>query len=129
MLYLNVMKNLKTKLIQRSAQTAIEYLILLSLVAVIVMFSFSNLFPRANQAVSSLFLRAGSSIMGEKVQPIDGSWCDWGPCQVEGNQTRLCDCPAPLGSGTLCPGSSRMACSIDDGGGGEDGGGDDDDGD
>ncbi len=97
------------KLHPKNAQTAIEYLILLSLVAVIVMFSFSHLLPRANQAVSSLFFRAGSSIMGETVQSIDGSWCDWGPCK-DGNQTRLCDCPAPLGSGTICSGASVQSC-------------------
>lgn len=116
------------KLHQKSAQTAIEYLILLSLVAVIVMFSFSHLLPRANQAVSSLFLRAGSSIMGETVQSIDGDWCDWSPCECDeldgiakaaclaaliGPRVhrRLCDCPAPLGSGTLCAGSSTENCS------------------
>ncbi|HLD70163.1 MAG TPA: hypothetical protein VJA17_05300 [Candidatus Omnitrophota bacterium] len=117
------------KLHQKNAQTAIEYLILLSLVAVIVMFSFSHLLPRAGQSVSSLFSRAGSSIMGETVQPIDGDWCDWSPCldctnasiaaclnKVAQNitvQYRLCDCPAPLGSGAVCSGPSQQDCNIE----------------
>lgn len=96
------------------AQTAIEYLILLSLVAVIVMVSFANLLPRANQAVSSLFSRGRASIMGATVESIDGQWCNWGPCQAEGNQTRLCDCPAPLGSGTVCAGSSVQSCVLEE---------------
>lgn len=108
------------------AQTAIEYLILLSLVAVIVMISFANLLPRANQAVSSLFSRGRASIMGATVESIDGDWCEWSPCldctnasiaaclnQVAQNitvQYRLCDCPAPLGSGTICSGASAQSC-------------------
>ena len=106
------------KLQQKNAQTAIEYLILLSLVAVIVMVSFSHLLPRAtnqtNGTVFSLFSRARSSIMGEKVQSINGNWCLWGPC-INGEIKRLCDCPAPLGSGRVCPGSSNMTMNCDEG--------------
>ncbi len=115
------------KLHPKNAQTAIEYLILLSLVAVIVMFSFSHLLPRANRSVSSLFFRAGSSIMGETVQSIDGNWCEWSACdcdELEGAAKaaciaalteprvhhRLCDCPAPLGSGVVCAGPTNQLC-------------------
>ena len=99
---------------QKNAQTAIEYLVLLSLVAVIVIVGFSNLLPRANQSVSSLFFKARSSIMGAKVESIDGQWCDWSPCSAEGGsgfQKRLCDCPAPLGSGSVCSGPSQQPCA------------------
>ncbi len=113
MLYLGIMERLSKKFNQKNAQTAIEYLILLSLVAVIVIVSFSNLFPRANQAVSSLFSRAGLSIMGGTVQSIGGNWCNWGPCQ-DGTRKRLCDCPAPLGSGAVCSGSGTESCTIEE---------------
>ena len=110
---------------QKNAQTAIEYMLLLSLVAVIVIVGFSRLLPQANQSVSALFSRASSSIVGETVQPVNGDWCPWSSCACGGlmnasecaaqgaptTQTRLCDCPAPLGSGAICSGPSQQPCS------------------
>ena len=101
------------KFFQKKAQTAIEYLLLLALVAVVVIISFSNLLPRVKDSSGQYFVKATESIMGQNARRVNGGWCDWGePALVQGSvtqcmQNRLCDCPPPFGTGDICAGSNN----------------------
>ena len=129
---------------REKAQTAIEYLLLLALVATIVIISFSNLLPRVKDSSSEYFVKAAGSIMGLPAGQVTGNWCEWGPTLVPFHgspsnqciQKRLCDCPPPFGSGAICLGSDNrvVACPLglrgsSRGGGGTGGDGDDNSGD
>ena len=53
---------------------------------------------------------------------VDGGYCDWvddGDCSVtcgdgSQNQTRICDCPAPLYGGNDCDGPSQQTLPCND---------------
>jgi len=104
----------------KPAQTTIEYLLLLTLVAVIVIISFRTLLPRVRGSSLSFFDRAAASIMGQTpaVPAVDGHWCPWTPCSKPcddgtgpGTQTRVCECPRPAGGGAPCFGPSSQNCN------------------
>ena len=52
------------------------------------------------------------------VPAVDGHWCPWTPCSKPcddgtgpGVQTRVCECPKPVGGGAPCFGPSSQFCN------------------
>ena len=99
-----------------SGQTALEYMILCAIVAVVVLFSFreGNLLSQVRTSSEGYFNSVTRVIMGDKPAPINGGWCgDWAPDPCpEGvsTQYRTCNCPAPAFGGAQCPGSADRPC-------------------
>jgi len=95
-------------------QTALEYLLLLAVVAVIVIASFSpgSLIQQVHDAAQGYYNTVTSVIMGANPNPINGGWCPVtcpsgaGPSVIYG----ACECPVPAFGGSFCP-SGNVSCS------------------
>ncbi len=66
----------------RNAQTAVEYLLLLGVAAVITLIGITSLLPRAHEASYTFFNRAAASIMGENkmIPSCAFNTCEPGDC-------------------------------------------------
>ena len=110
-----------------SAQTALEYLLLLGIVAAAVLAAFRYLLPQVRDSSAGYYNNVARVIRGENPGPIDGGWCDWSPCvpaipatdstpPVAGTtfRYRTCQCPAPAFGGKPCEesvgGSGQEGC-------------------
>ncbi len=108
-------------------QTSLEYLLLLAVVAVAVIASFSS---NPNSLVSQIHDTAqgyyntvtrvimgngNETIDGKQITPINGGWCSV-TCPASGSfgptvMYRSCECPAPAFGGAYCSGSGQVACN------------------
>ena len=96
----------------RRAQTAIEYLLILAVIAAIALGSFKLLLPKVQQSSEGYYNKVTDVILGNKTpQPIPGGWCPVACPPVGGNDQwcgnatryRTCECPAPAFGGAYCP--------------------------
>jgi hypothetical protein len=97
----------------KRAQTALEYLLLLGIVAFIVLAAFSKggMLTKVHDTAQDQFAGVTNVIMGANPQAIPGGWCEWTPCsQGVTNQFRSCECPAPAFGGAACSGQAQRAC-------------------
>jgi len=95
-------------------QTSIEYLLLLAVVAVIVIASFSpgSLISKVHDSAQDYYNTVTRVIMGngnetidgKKIKPIDGGWCPVTGPSGSGPTVmyRSCECPAPAFGGKAC---------------------------
>lgn len=89
-------------------QTAVEYLLLFTIVAVVVLTAFHQFFPSFNQSTNNYFDKITTVIRDDvDVEPINGGWCSWGSCGPDGYQRRECACPQPAFGGTFCKPTSE----------------------
>lgn len=98
------------------AQTSIEYLLLVAVVAIIVIASFSkgSLIDKVHNSAQDYYSKVTSVIMGSNPKPINGGWCPV-ICSA-GNAPKViygaCECPAPAFGGAACPGIGAVTpCS------------------
>ncbi len=98
------------------AQTSIEYLLLLAVVAVVVIASFSqgSLISQVHDSAQGYYNTITNVIMNSdaKPLPIPGGWCPV-TCPSGSSGTviyRSCECPAPAFGGAYCTGSSAWSC-------------------
>jgi hypothetical protein len=104
----------------KSGQSAVEYFLILTVVAIVVFVGFNNLLPAIQSSQdpiknpSGFFTKVDKVILGAKPQPINGGWCvpECPPSGSCGDQTRYktCECPAPAFGGTYCSGSDVVTC-------------------
>ncbi|HLD87923.1 MAG TPA: hypothetical protein VI955_01200 [Candidatus Omnitrophota bacterium] len=95
----------------RSAQTALEYLLLFGIVAAAVLAAFRYLLPQVRDSSEGYYNNVTRVIMGEKPGPIDGGWCDYSACPPGVSQKfRTCQCPAPAFGGADCAGPGQSGC-------------------
>ena len=96
----------------KRGQTALEYLLLLAVVAVVVIASFSrgSLIDQVHNAAGGYYNTITNVIMGENPNPIDGGWCPvtCPPPNSYGFNIMYgtCECPAPAFGGAYCPGGN-----------------------
>ncbi len=81
-----------------SGQTALEYMILFAIVAVVVFAGFKTLLPQVQNSSEGYYNSVANVIMGENPNPINGGWCPPSP-----SGQRACLCPAPAFGGAPCP--------------------------
>jgi Flp pilus assembly pilin Flp len=84
----------------RRAQTSVEYLLLLTVVAVVVIASFSpgSLIDQVRISAASYYTSITKIIQGNAVPaPIAGGLCPAGP-----GETPACECPVPAFGGAPC---------------------------
>ncbi|MBF0490454.1 MAG: hypothetical protein HQL15_07525 [Candidatus Omnitrophica bacterium] len=92
----------------REGQSALEYLLILTVVAIIALAAFNKLIPevRKSQASSTGFFKSVTrSIIGgegNNPMPIDGKWCDSDATTAYAPHP-TCECPAPAFGGKPCP--------------------------
>jgi len=86
---------MKKKLIQKKAQTAIEYMLLLGVIVAIVLIGFKTYLPRTQDAANIYFNRVSVGILGEPNPCGDGLCC----APFETPEKCPVDCPGPGG----CP--------------------------
>jgi len=97
-------------------QTSLEYLLLLSVVAVVVIASFSpgSLIDQVHNSAQGYYNTVTSAIMGANPKPINGGWCPVTcPSGGSGHTTviyRSCECPAPAFGGQFCTGNGSVSC-------------------
>lgn len=94
-----------------SAQTALEYLLILTVVAIVVLASMKFLMPGVNRSSEGYFNSVTRVVLGEKPDPINGGWCE-PVCPAGGGPTmyRTCECPAPAFGGSYCQGPAEKSC-------------------
>ena len=80
-----------------SGQTALEYMVLFAIVAVVVMAGMKNLLPQVRNSSEGYYNSVTRVIMGDEPAPINGGWCDASP-----SGQRACLCPAPAFGGAPC---------------------------
>ena len=73
----------------QKAQVAIEYILLLAIVAIIVIIGLQKYLLRAHQASEVYFNRVGTGILG-KPNPCGDGVCNW---EFEGVENCCVDCP------------------------------------
>lgn len=107
------------------AQTAIEYLLILAVVAAIVLASQKVLLPKVQNSAEGYYNNVTDVILSRNVQAISGGWCPVECPPVSGNpqacgnpiRYRTCECPAPAFGGAYCPNDSlvkgNMVCQGD----------------
>jgi hypothetical protein len=105
------------------AQTAMEYLLLSAIVAIVVFMAFARggFMSRVHDTSEDYFNDVTRVIIGgpgNEPQQINGRWCDWSPCMRNpaGNietpyQYRTCECPAPAFGGAQCPDTNQRPCT------------------
>jgi len=92
------------------AQTAIEYLLLFAVVAVVVLVAFRNLLPRANVIAGGYYNKVAVGIMG--VPPPSADFTDPGPCDgvvcssFSSDQNSCCE------AGNPAAGALRGECCV-----------------
>ena len=96
------------------AQTSLEYLLLLAVVAVVVIASFgpNSLIQKIHDSSQDYYNTVTNVIMGANPQPIDGNWCPV-TCPSGGGPAvmyRSCECPVPAFGGNFCKGSAAVNC-------------------
>jgi len=94
-------------------QTSLEYLLLLTVVAVIVIASFSKgaLLDQIQATSRNYFNSVSEVIAGKNPVPINGGWCPV-TCPAAGSygfnvMYRSCECPAPAFGGQPCSGNGQ----------------------
>jgi hypothetical protein len=112
---------------KNGAQTMMEYLILLALVAFLVITAMKPQGPldAIHNATAEHYNAAASVIasgtynaqsrtysdIDAKIEPVNGGWCGWSTC-IDGYQKfRECACPRPAFGGQGCSGSAIMDCN------------------
>ncbi len=103
----------KSYLQSNNGQSALEYLLLCGIVALVVITAFSkNGFMNQVRSTSNVYYEQITNvIMGDDVEPINGGWCEWSLCVKPGTyHFRTCECPAPAFGGAPCPGESSQFC-------------------
>jgi Flp pilus assembly pilin Flp len=103
---------MRTQMISSArGQTAIEYLLLLGVVAFIMFMAFAKggFMTQVQDTSKEHFDTIANVILGDNPKPIQGGWCEWSACSG-GKQYRTCECPAPAFGGS-CPGESEKGCS------------------
>ncbi len=105
-----------------SAQTILEYLLLVALVAFLTLVAFrqNGLVDITRNATKSYFDTGTRAIMGgyykngvptyENPTPIPGGWCEWTAC-INGIKTRNCACHRPAFGGQECVGDAVSTCT------------------
>jgi Flp pilus assembly pilin Flp len=107
-------------------QTALEYLLLVTVVAIIVIGGFRFVYPHIHDSSEGYYNKVTTVIMGghyndsstfvpDNPKPISGGWCPV-QCAPPGScgspvLYRRCECPSPAFGGTYCPGSAQVNCS------------------
>lgn len=97
----------------KKGQTALEYLLLLGLVAFVVFTAFSGggFMNQVKDSSTNYFTTMGRVIQGEDPKTgINGGWCEWSLCSG-GIQFRTCECPAPAFGGAQCVADSQGGAS------------------
>lgn len=88
------------------AQTAVEYLLILAVVAAVVLAAFKFLLPQVRTSSEGYYNNVTDVVLGNgKVEKIDGGWCPVEcPPAGTGNpmRYRICECPAPAFGGLYC---------------------------
>ena len=87
-------------------QSSLEYLLLLAVVAVVVIASFSNgsLIDKVHNSSQDYYSTVTNVITGSNPNPIDGGWCPV-TCPTGAGPTTIygaCECPAPAFGGQPC---------------------------
>ena len=93
-------------------QTALEYLLLLGLVAFVTFAAFTSngFMSKVKDSSTDYFTKIGRVIQGENpTTPITGKWCEWSLC-TNYIQFRTCECPAPAFGGSCEAGSNWQHC-------------------
>ncbi len=88
-----------------TAQTAIEYLLLSSVVATLVFMAFARggFMSQVHNTANEYYEDAARVIMGDNPKPINGGWCEWTPCSPGvATSYRTCECPSPAFGGSEC---------------------------
>ncbi|MBL8012663.1 MAG: hypothetical protein JNN05_02335 [Candidatus Omnitrophica bacterium] len=90
---------------QQRGQAALEYMLLLTVVAVVILLALKptvsrSLLNRAQTDTEGYYNTVTEVIMGKNPLPIDGGWCAPKP-----NGVRECACPQPAFGGAFCTGS------------------------
>ncbi len=91
-----VVKGLKS-LRSTTGQSALEYMLLFSIVAAVVLFSFKHLLPDVKDRSEGYFNSVSNVIMGATPEPIPGR-----PCDDCNGHYKTCNCPAPAFGGEAC---------------------------
>ena len=125
------------RLFSRQAQVLIEYLVLTTIVAIMVVLGMvnggvSNLLNPARRMANEYYTTGTKAIVGGYMDttgnyvalnpdPINGGWCDWGSC-IDGWQERECACPRTAFGGIYCnissPNSQGFSVAVRQCGGG-----------
>jgi Flp pilus assembly pilin Flp len=96
-------------------QTSLEYLLILAVVAVIVIASFSpgSLVQQVHDSAQSYYNTVTTILMGANPKPINGGWCpvtcpsgSVGPAVMY----KACECPVPAFGGAYCSGNGVVNC-------------------
>lgn len=98
--------------ISSRGQTAMEYLLILTVVAILTLISFNTLIPAIRDSQDNVknprgfFTKVDRVILGEHPNPINGGWCPV-ECPAPGScgdqyRYRVCECPAPAFGGKFC---------------------------
>jgi len=104
--------------VKSTGQTAVEYLLVFTVVAIVVLVAFNQFFPTLNQSSNDYFDTITTIIRDDReVAPIDGDWCSWGSCGPDGYQRRECACPQPAFGGKHCSDLTNTKVSDNDNGG------------
>ncbi len=107
-----------TRLNISRGQTALEYLLLLAVVAAVVFAGFKTFVPQTRQATEGYYNQVSRVLQGETPQPVNGGWCPahcpdpkaCGPAAI----SKVCGCPAPAFGGAYCSGSAFEVCPRDE---------------
>jgi len=98
-------------------QTALEYLLLLSVVAIVVVAAFNHggLIDQIQGSAGGYYNSVTRVIMGENPTPINGGWCSVGCGEGSGTKVlyRVCGCPPPAFGGTNCSQGADSTCPAD----------------
>ena len=95
---------------RQSGQAALEYMLLLTVVAVVIFIALKpspsspTVLNKAQEATEGYFNTVTEVIMGRDPNPIDGGWCPAKP-----NGERECACPQPAFGGAPCSTPSATA--------------------
>ncbi len=107
-----------TRLNRSRGQTALEYLLLLAVVAAVVFAGFKTFVPQTRQATEGYYNQVSRVLQGETPQPVNGGWCPaycpdpkaCGPAAI----SKVCGCPAPAFGGAYCSGATFEVCPRDE---------------
>lgn len=109
------MKNFLHHRSQRG-QTALEYLLLLAIVAIVVVSAFGrgSLIDQIQNTAGGYYNTVTQVIMGKNPKAINGGWCSVScpPSGATGPTTLYssCECPPPAFGGAYCSGTGQVTC-------------------
>lgn len=102
---MNSFRKMRYQKFQQRGQAALEYMLLLTVVAVVVLLALkptgtNSILNRAKTDTEGHYNTVTEVIMGKNPLPIHGGWCAPKP-----NGVRECACPQPAFGGSFCTGS------------------------